>query len=168
MDKGFEVWAAHTRPNQIWVPHPGSKFASKIETIDIWVGYFFWKNGYVWAYFLIFSSTSLPTPNLSIPPTPSTIWEPRIGRCHSVYHLTFKSKPSQFKWRHVIKGALDKYNIYLFISNSIEDFKLNQYRNFQLILSMRFHFTRYFVNSIISRVSHRLLYCVFIEVDFEK
>ena len=33
---------------------------------------------------------------------------------------------------------------------------------------MRFHFTRYFVNSIIFRVSHRLLYCVFIEVDFEK
>ena len=27
---------------------------------------------------------------------------------------------------------------------------------------------RYFVNSIIFRVSHRLLYCVFIEVDFEK
>ena len=67
-----------------------------------------------------------------------------------------------------IKGALDKYNIYLFISNSIKNFKLNQYRNFQLILPMRFHFMRYFVNSIISRVSHRLLYCVFIEVDFEK
>ena len=33
---------------------------------------------------------------------------------------------------------------------------------------MRFHFMRYFVNSIIFRVSHRLLYCVFIEVDFEK
>ena len=64
--------------------------------------------------------------------------------------------------------ALDKYNIYLFITNSIEDFKLNQYRNFQLILPMRFHFMRYFVNSIIFRVSHRLLYCVFIEVDFEK
>ena len=26
----------------------------------------------------------------------------------------------------VIKGALDKYNIYLFVSNSIEDFELNQ------------------------------------------
>ena len=26
----------------------------------------------------------------------------------------------------MIKGALDKYNIYLFISNSIEDFELNQ------------------------------------------
>ena len=65
-----------------------------------------------------------------------------------------------------IKGALDKYNIYLFKSNSIEDFKLNQYRNFQLILPMYFHFMMYFVNSIIFRVSHRLLYCVFIEVDF--
>ena len=64
------------------------------------------------------------------------------------------------------KGALDKYNIYLFKSNSIEDFKLNQYRNFQLILPMRFHFMMYFVNSIIFSVSHRLLYCVFIEVDF--
>ena len=31
-----------------------------------------------------------------------------------------------------------------------------------------FSFMRYFVNSIISRVSRRLLYCVFIEVDFEK
>ena len=70
--------------------------------------------------------------------------------------------------RNTIKGALDKYNIYLFISNSIGDFKLSQYRNFQLILPMRFHFMRYFVNSIISRVSHRLLYCVFIEVNFEK
>ena len=67
-----------------------------------------------------------------------------------------------------LNGALDKSNIYLFIPSSIEDLKSNQYRNFQLILPMRFHFTRYFVNSIIFRVSHRLLYCVFIEVDFEK
>ena len=67
-----------------------------------------------------------------------------------------------------LKGALDKYNIYLFISSSIEDFELNQYRNCHLILPMRFHFMRYFVNSIIFRVSHRLLYCIFIEVDFEK
>ena len=67
-----------------------------------------------------------------------------------------------------IKGALDKYNIYLYVSYFIEDFKLNQYRNFQLILPMRFHFMMYLVNSIISRVSHRLLFCVFIEVDFEK
>ena len=67
-----------------------------------------------------------------------------------------------------VKGALDKYNIYLSISSSIEGLKLNQYRKFQLILPMRFHFMRYFVNSIIFRVPHRLLYCVFIEVDFEK
>ena len=63
---------------------------------------------------------------------------------------------------------MDKYNIYLFLSNSKEDFKWNQYRNFQLILPMRFPFMKNFVNSIIFRVSHRLLYCVFIEVDFEK
>ena len=68
----------------------------------------------------------------------------------------------------IIKGALDKYNIYLFISSSIEDLKSNQYQKFQLFLPMRFHFMRYFVNSIIFRVPHRLLYCVFIEVDFEK
>ena len=30
----------------------------------------------------------------------------------------------------LLKGALDKCNIYLIISNSIEDFKLNQYQNF--------------------------------------
>ena len=68
------------------------------------------------------------------------------------------------------KGALDKSNIYLFISrySSTEDLKLNQCRKFELILPMRFHFMRYFVNSIIFRVSHRLLYSVFIEVDFEK
>ena len=66
------------------------------------------------------------------------------------------------------KGAKEKYNIYIVISNFKEDFKLNQYRNLQLILPMRFHFMRYFVNSMIFRVSHRLLYCVFIEADFEK
>ena len=68
----------------------------------------------------------------------------------------------------MIKGALDKYNIYLFTSNSVEDVKLNQYQNFQLILPMSFPFMRYFVNSIIFRVPHRLLYRVFIEVDFDK
>ena len=31
---------------------------------------------------------------------------------------------------HTIKGALDKYNIYLSISNSIEDLKLNLNQNF--------------------------------------
>ena len=60
------------------------------------------------------------------------------------------------------------YDIYLFIFNSMENFKVNQYQNFQLIMSMRFHFMRYYVDSTISRVSHRLLYCVFIEVNFEK
>ena len=68
-----------------------------------------------------------------------------------------------------IKGALDKSNIYFFISSSIKDWKPNLYRKFQLILPMRFHFMRYFVKSIIFRVPHRLLNnCVFIEVDFEK
>ena len=67
-----------------------------------------------------------------------------------------------------LKGRWTSITSYLFISNSKEDFKLNQYQNFQLILPMCFHFMRYFVNSIIFRVSHRLLYCVFIEVDFEK
>ena len=67
----------------------------------------------------------------------------------------------------LFKGALDKYNI-IFIPNSIENIKLNQYPNFQPILPMRFHFMRYCVNSIIFRVSHRLLYCIFMEVDFEK
>ena len=67
-----------------------------------------------------------------------------------------------------LKGALDKSNKYLFISSSVKDCKSNPYRKFQLILPMHFHFMRYFVYSIIFRVSHRLLYCVFIEVDFEK
>ena len=83
--------------------------------------------------------------------------------------LIKKRKETKKFWnQRGFKGALDKYKIYLFISNSIEYFKLNQYRNFQLILPMHFHFMRYFVNTIILRVSHRLLYCVFIEVDFEK
>ena len=73
-----------------------------------------------------------------------------------------------WKSPEVLKGALDKYNIYLFISHSIENSKLNQHQNFQLIPPMRFHFMRYFVNCIISRVSHRRLYSVFIEVDCEK
>ena len=37
-------------------------------------------------------------------------------------------------WMYV-KGALE-YNIYLFTSNSIENFKLNQYQNIQLILQI--------------------------------
>ena len=63
---------------------------------------------------------------------------------------------------NILKGALDKYNIYLFISDSIEDIEFSQYQNFQLILPMRFHFMRYFVNSIIFRVSHihDIGYCI--------
>ena len=71
---------------------------------------------------------------------------------------------TQFLWGNVLlKGAFDKYNIYLFISNSIEDIELNQYQNFQLILPMRFYLMRYFVNSIIFRVSvsHRLSMCIY-------
>ena len=60
-----------------------------------------------------------------------------------------------------LKGALDKYNIYLFISYSVENFKLHQHPNFQLILPMHFHFMRYFVNSIIFRVSHKLVLCIY-------
>ena len=88
-------------------------------------------------------------------------------KIYLVLSLLLKEHPYLYVFL-LVKGALDKYNISLFISNSIENFKLNLYRNFQLILPMRFHFMRYFVNNIIFRVSHRLLYCVFIEVDFEK
>ena len=44
----------------------------------------------------------------------------------------------------LFKGALDKHNIYLFTSNFIGNSKFKKYRNFQLILSMGFHFMRYF------------------------
>ena len=71
-------------------------------------------------------------------------------------------------WFEAFKGALDKHNIYLYVSYTIDGFKLNQYQNFQLILPVHFHFMEYFVGSIIYRVSHRLLYCLFIEVNFEK
>ena len=37
-------------------------------------------------------------------------------------------------------GAMDKYNIYLFISNSMDDFKSSQYWNFQVILPRRFSY----------------------------
>ena len=98
-------------------------------------------------------------------------WKIRISKNSSEkYNILMYciDKLGFWSWFFCIKRALEKYNIYLFISNSIEDFKLKQYRKCQPILPMRFHFMRYFVNSIISRVSHRLLYCVFIEVDFEK
>ena len=45
-----------------------------------------------------------------------------------------------------------------FISDPIEDLKFNQYRHFQLILLMHFLLMRYFVNSIIFRVS--IDYCI--------
>ena len=60
------------------------------------------------------------------------------------------------------------YDVYLQMSKSEEDIKLNQYRYFQLIPPMSFHFMRYFLNGIIPSVSHRLLYCVLMEVDFEE
>ena len=67
------------------------------------------------------------------------------------------------------KGALDKYySTSVFAFNLTENYKINQYQTFQLILLMLFHFMRSFVNSIIPRVFHRSVYCVFIEVDFEK
>ena len=45
---------------------------------------------------------------------------------------------------------------------------LYQFWKFQLVLLMRFKFERYFVNSIIFRVSHKLLYLVFFSVDVER
>ena len=59
-----------------------------------------------------------------------------------------------------LQGHFTSIKSIFFKSNSIEDFELNQYRDFQLILPMRFYLMRYFVNSIMFRVSHRLLYCV--------
>ena len=96
--------------------------------------------------------------------------------CIMIIYLSFNAAEKKWVWYYGIlkvqkKGALDKYNIYLFIFKSIEDLKLNQYQNFQLILPMfffpyflfpSFFLMRYFVNSIF-RVSHRLLYCVFEE-----
>ena len=76
----------------------------------------------------------------------------------------FKKKKKKKKKKH--QKTLDKYSIYLFVPNSIENYEINQYQTFQLILPMRFHLMRSFVNSIIPRVSHRPLCCVFIEVDF--
>ena len=48
----------------------------------------------------------------------------------------------------------------MFVSNSIEDFRLNQFPNLQLVLPMRCHFMRYSVNSIKFKVPHRLLHCM--------
>ena len=57
-----------------------------------------------------------------------------------------------------LKGALDKYDIYIFISTSIESFEQNRYWNLQLLLPKRFHFIKYFVNIIILRVF--IGYCI--------
>ena len=48
------------------------------------------------------------------------------------------------KFGFSIKGALDKYNIYLFISSSIEDLKSNQYRKFQAVSANAFSFYEVF------------------------
>ena len=60
-----------------------------------------------------------------------------------------------------LKGHSTSITSFLHISNSIQEFKLNSYRNFQLILPIRFHCMWYFVNSVIFRVSQKLLYCAF-------
>ena len=43
-------------------------------------------------------------------------------------------------WSDLLKRALDKYNIYLFVSCSKENYKINQYQKIQPIRPMRFHF----------------------------
>ena len=68
---------------------------------------------------------------------------------------------------NLIKGTIEKYTSTFFITCSQEDSKLNQYRHFQLSLPMHFQFMRYFVNRIIFRVSHRLLYFVFIKATLK-
>ena len=47
------------------------------------------------------------------------------------------------------KGALDKYNIYLFACCSREKFIINPYQKFQPIRPMRFHFIWFLAKSII-------------------
>ena len=42
-------------------------------------------------------------------------------------------------------NLLNKYSIFLFLSSSIEKFKINQYKTFQRILLICFHFMRSFV-----------------------
>ena len=54
------------------------------------------------------------------------------------------------------------------MSNSMEDFKLNEYQNFHLIPANVFSFYELSVNRIIFIVSHRLLFCALIEVDLKK
>ena len=47
----------------------------------------------------------------------------------------------------ILKGAFDKYIIYLLVSNSIENFNINQYQTFQQILPMHFHLMWSFVTA---------------------
>ena len=42
------------------------------------------------------------------------------------------------------KGALNKYSTYLFVPNSIENYEINQYQTFQLILPNAFSFYEVF------------------------
>ena len=59
---------------------------------------------------------------------------------------------------------MDKYNIYLFVSCSKENFKIKLTAD----LANVFSFYLIFVNCIIPRVSHRPLHCIFTEADFKK
>ena len=86
------------------------------------------------------------------------------GRMHATKRYQAPKHLKIMSFELELQGAFDKYDIYLFMSNSVEDFELNQHQNFQPILQMHFHFMMYFVDSIIPRVSH----CVFIKVGFEK
>ena len=70
--------------------------------------------------------------------------------CIMIIYLSFNAAEKKWVWYYGIlkvqkkRGALDKYNIYLFIFKSIEDLKLNQHQNFQLILPVWFFFSFFF------------------------
>ena len=66
-----------------------------------------------------------------------------------------------------LKGHWTRITSISFLSCSKENCKINQYQQFQPIRPMHFHFIWFLVNGIISRVSHRPLYSVFIKVDFK-
>ena len=67
-----------------------------------------------------------------------------------------------------VKGALVKYNIYLFRSNSIENFKFKPIPTFSADYANVFSFCEVSCEHTASAtVSHRQLYCVFIEVNLE-
>ena len=70
---------------------------------------------------------------------------------------------------YLFNGALNKSNIYIFVPNSIENLQINKYQTFLADSSNEVSLYWPLVNSIISRVSNRLLYfLLFIEADFEK